>query len=276
MRQYVTQLWSSSQPTRRKLWLRWNNPEQRSSPVFLVGCGRSGTNMIGKRLARSWQIDIYNEDHPAAFDDYYLKDFSTLEHLIQCSAANLVLFKPIRDTYQINRLLSHFPDAKSIFVIRHYSDVINSGMKRFGADHWLEQVQTWLATDFAEFSIAPPKAETKDFVRSRYTPAITPESGAAVFWWFRNQLFFDLECHTNEHIRLVQYERIVSNPDQEMAELCRFLGIRFHADATDGIRPTSVRRDSQPVLDEQIEQDCQNLWERLMDCLPANNSHLEG
>jgi hypothetical protein len=228
--------------------------------------------MLSKRLARSWAIDIYNEDHPAAFEDYYLKDFTTLEQLIQGSDASLVLFKPIRDTYQINRLLSHFPNAKGIFMIRHYGDVINSGMKRFGADHWLKQVKTWLATDFAEFSIAPPRQETKDFVRSRYTPTITPESGAALFWWFRNQQFFDLECHTNEHIRLAQYERIVSNPDQEVAALCDFLGIKFHPDATDGIRPTSVRRDNPPILDEQIEQDCHQLWQRLLSCLPVENS----
>src|SRR5688500_17650022 len=59
---------------RRSLWRRWHNPRAVSMSVFLIGCGRSGTNMVTRRLARSWQVDFYNEDHPAAFENYLLRD----------------------------------------------------------------------------------------------------------------------------------------------------------------------------------------------------------
>ena len=53
---------------------RLHNPEGTSLPIFLVGCGRSGTSMFIWQLEKSWQIKLYNEDHPAAFDEYRLRD----------------------------------------------------------------------------------------------------------------------------------------------------------------------------------------------------------
>ena len=63
------------------------NPEGTSVPIFLVGCGRSGTSMFIWQLDKSWQIKLYNEDHPAAFDDYRLRDYSVVARLTQESIA---------------------------------------------------------------------------------------------------------------------------------------------------------------------------------------------
>jgi hypothetical protein len=112
----------------------------------------------------------------------------------------------------------------------------------------------------------------KEFVRSRCTSSLSPASGAALFWWFRNQLFFDLGCHANSRIRLVQYEKVVSDPEQEVEALCNFLGVKLHPVSTDGIHATSVGRNRQPLLDAQIEQDCEDLLQRLMDALPTGHA----
>jgi hypothetical protein len=267
MLQVTQQIWAKSEPVRKQLWLHWHHRAGQKVPIFLVGCGRSGTNMISDRLGRSWEIELYNEDHPAAFDNYYLKDLATIETLVQENHANAVLFKPIRDTYQTNLLLSHFANAKAIFVIRHYDDVINSAMKKFGVIHWMSQVKGWLADDFAEFSASPPSDASKDFIRSRYNDGLNPESGAALFWWFRNHLFFDLGLDQNENVRLVQYEAVVSEAQKELSSLCEFLEIKFQPSMVENVRTSSVRRDSRPLLDAQIRQDCEELWCRLLNCV---------
>ncbi|VAW31168.1 hypothetical protein MNBD_CHLOROFLEXI01-4666, partial [hydrothermal vent metagenome] len=77
---------------------RRHNPEGVSVPVFLVGCGRSGTSMFIWQLEKSWQIELYNEDHPAAFDVYRLRDYDVIEELIEKSQAPFTLLKPILDT----------------------------------------------------------------------------------------------------------------------------------------------------------------------------------
>jgi hypothetical protein len=60
---------------------RLSNPYKNNSSVFLVRCGRSGTNMLLRGLGKSYMVELYNESHPAAFKKWRLKNFSTIEQL---------------------------------------------------------------------------------------------------------------------------------------------------------------------------------------------------
>jgi hypothetical protein len=88
----------------RSLVQRLRNPSGDSRPVFLVGAGRSGTSMIVRHLARTWQVALFNEDDPAAFRDYHLRDFAEVRELISRSRAPITLFKPIKDTHRTRAL----------------------------------------------------------------------------------------------------------------------------------------------------------------------------
>ena len=39
------------------------------------------------QLDKSWQIKLYNEDHPDAFDEYRLRDFNVVARLTKASMA---------------------------------------------------------------------------------------------------------------------------------------------------------------------------------------------
>lgn len=239
----------------------------KSRPAFLVGCGRSGTSMLIWQLDKSWQIRLYNENHPAAFDNFRLRDFSVVENLIKTSRAPLTLFKPILDTNMTPNLMAHFPDSKVLFAFRHYDDVINSSLKKFGADNRIGHVRRWMADDFAELAAAPPPETTKAFIRARYSPDLTQEEGAALFWLFYNRLYYDMNLHGNGRVHLIRYETLVAEPRREFEALVRFLGLQFEERMVEGVFASSVKRDKSPALRDSIRQDCEDLYQQLSNSL---------
>lgn len=267
------------------IWQRWNNPGRQSTPVFLVGSGRSGTNMLASTLAKSWQVELYNEDHPAAFKNWFLRDFSVIESLTERSYAHVVLFKPLKDTYRTHVLLNKFSIARVLFIFRHYNDVINSARKRFYDERGRVKksvfndnrapVLRWIDTDFAEFSDAPPPKDTEQLIRFFWTPSLNLESNIALDWLFTNRLYFDLGLFEDKRVKLVSYEAVVEKPEETFRSLCHFLDLPFKPKITGDVFSSSVKRDPAPEIDPQIRAACETLWQRLQQhlhvCLQANS-----
>ena len=260
----------------RSLIRRIGNPSGNSRPVFLVGAGRSGTSMIVRRLARSWRVEFYNENNPAAFDYYRLRSTDVVHSLIDDSLAPIVLFKPIKDTPRTRSLLSKFPDARVIFTFRHFDDVVNSDRRKFYNEageinhpkHNLPKdrrtpVVRWMDSDFDEFADEPPPESTREWMRSRWSPDLNLESNIALHWLFMNRMYFDLGLDRDERVELAQYEEIVSAPDHAFQAICEFIGLPYHTRISDGVFSTSVQRHPPPTLDPGIRSDCEALWQRM-------------
>jgi hypothetical protein len=248
--------------SRKYLWQRWHNPARQTTPCFLVGCGRSGTGMIVHHLSQSLQLELFNETDPAAFEQYRLRDLSVIESLINRSYAQVTLFKPILDTCQTQVLMSRFPTAKIIFAFRHYDDVINSSAKAFGTHSRLSHIQAWLNDDFSEFAVPPPET-TKNFVRSNWKPSFSPESATALYWLFYNRLYFDLNLHQDERVKLVCYESVVKHPAEEFEALCQFLGLQFTPQITEGVFSSSIGHRAPPEIDPDLRRACEELRQQL-------------
>ncbi len=232
-------------------------------PTFVVGCGRSGTSMLLHHVGRSWAVDPFNENHPAAFEKWRLRPLDVIEKLVDRSYAQVALFKPVLTTTHSCEYLNRFPHARLIFVYRHYGDVVNSSIKRFGPDDRLAHVNAWIADDFSEFAPVSPPERTKVVVRSLWKPALSAESAAALYWLFYNRHYFDLGLDHEERVRLIGYESLVANADSEFRDACLFLGLKFEPKMTAGIFATSVGRDESPEMDREIQTACEALWQQL-------------
>lgn len=224
--------------------------------------------MLVLQLGRSWQIDVHNEDNATAFDEWRLRPLPVIREIVSRSRAPVTLFKPILETYRACLLLEHFPEAKILFAFRHYDDVVKSSLKKFGVNNRINHVNAWIDKDFAEFADLLPPVETQAMVRSLWQPGLSPESGAALYWLFQNQLFFDLGLVNDARARLVCYESVVNNPAGELAAVCDFLGIRFEPAMAADIFASSVQRKPAPAISEPLRQACDRMWERL--CRQAN------
>lgn len=276
IRAILNQVSTQKTELQKRVIQRWRNPTGETRPVFLIGNVRSGTSMVVFQLAKSWQVKLYNEDNPAAFDYWRMREFSVIDNLLKNSTAPITLFKPILDTYRVWEILEHFPNAKAIFTFRHYTDVINSTHKRFYRPDGLyvpskrlpprdtrDPITRWVAEDFKEFAAARPPEEILDFIKSRWKPELSLNSNIALRWYFINRLYFDLGMFKDERIKLVKYEKIVANPEKEFANLCQFLGIAYEPAMIDGVFSSSIGKDATPELDPVVQADCDELFDRL-------------
>jgi len=248
---------------RKHIWQGWVNPTHQSTPVFLIGCGRSGTSMLVKQLSKSWRVDLFNENNPEAFQKYRLKDYAAIDALIEKSLAQIVVFKPILDTYRSRDLLLRFPDARLIFAYRHFGDVIESSLKRFGESSRLSHVNSWVNNNFQEFAALPPPQKTRDLVCSLWKPDLNPESAAALYWLFYNQLYFDLDLNQEERVKRVCYESVVTDPAREMEALCHFLNLPFEPEIARGIFDSSIKHNPSNAVAPHILAECEDLWQRM-------------
>lgn len=275
VRAVAHQVQTNVETWRRVQWQRKQNPSGQSTPVFLLGNGRSGTSMLVFHLTRSWHIELYNEDNPSAFEKWFLRDFAIIDDLIEQSPAPIVLLKPIKDTYQVRNLQAHFSNSKVLFSCRHFDDVINSSIKRFYIDYGrkvgktIEQitppVDRWMADDFAEYSASPPPEATKDFIRSLWHKDLNLESKIAMHWLFVNRLFFDLQLYRNMAVKLIRYESLVSHPEQQFKAICQFLEIPFTQEMVADVFASSINKKDSPPLNDDIRQACDALWQKLSD-----------
>lgn len=248
---------------RRFFWQRLTNPNRKTKPAFIVGCGRSGTSMLIHRLGRSWAVDPFNEDNQAAFEKWRIRPLNVIENLIDRSYAQIALFKPVLTTPHSCEYLARFPDARMFFVYRHYTDVINSSVKKFGPSDRLAHVDSWINDDFDEFApIAPPET-TAAMIRRLWKPYLSPESAAALYWLFYNSLYYDLGLAQDSRVKLIGYEPLVNNAGQEIKEACEFLDLKFEPRMSADIFATSVGRDDPPDMDPDIQSACEALWQRL-------------
>ena len=73
-------------------------------------------------------------------------------------------------------------------------------------------------------------------------------SGAALFWYLRNIMFFDLELDQRPDVALISYDRFVLEPARFMTQLCDFAGLPFRRAIVHGVArrpsPTSVELNS--------------------------------
>ena len=262
---------------RKHIWQRLKNPRGHTTPAFLVGNVRSGTSMIVYHLAKSWQVNLYNEDHPAAFLYWRLRDFSVIDELLEKSYAPVTLFKPILDTYKTPNLLEKYPNAKVLFSFRHYHDVINSTRKRFYNKYGLytpskkvpdhdtrDPLTLWVANDFAEFSQAPIPDETKRIIKDMWHPALGIDSNIALRWLFINRLYFDLNLYQDPRVKIIHYETIVAEPEKEFQSLFQFLGLKYEPHVIEGVFSTSVGKNAPPNIAPEIREQCEALLQQLL------------
>ncbi len=245
----------------RRIW-RLFRPVKNPSPLFLIGSGRSGTDLVVENLSRSPELDVYNETHPAAFENWRLRDFGALRGLVEKSRARWVLFKPIVETHRAREMLEFDGRTKILFAIRNPADTVNSIIRFFG-----DQVKDWAS----EWSQSGPNdsfalnatSYLRDSFLEHYRPDLTVHECAALQWWVRNSLFFELGLSESERVRVTDYDVLTGDPEGAFRGICSFLGISFRKSMAKGVSKKSKGKHPPPELDESIQRACEDLWESL-------------
>ena len=91
---------------------------------------------------------------------------------------------------------------------------------------------------------------------------LAPLDAAALFWWARNQLYFEQQLWRDERIRIIRYERACNNSEEVAAALSEYIEIPLpQRSIAAKVRPEPAVGQEVKELNPDVERLCQTMWD---------------
>ncbi len=229
--------------------------------------------MLVRGLERSPEFEVRNENDRQAFDRYLLRPDAVIRDVVEHSGHAYVLFKPLCDSHRIGPLLDDLgaPSAgRAIWAFRDAQGRVRSAVQKFGPAN-LQALRRIAAGERDLWQAGGLGQGQLELVGRFDYDRMTPESAAALFWYLRNSLFFDLGLDRREDVYLASYGAMVEGPEAAMRALCGWLGFPFHTELVAHVDARARREPAPFDVDPQIAELCQQLEERLDDTYRERN-----
>jgi hypothetical protein len=250
----------------KRSWRRAHpRPLGLAMPVFIVGLQRSGTNMLTRGLDRAPEFEVHSENDRAAFDRFLLRPDQTIQALVARSRHQYVLFKPLSDSHRVDLLLERVhaqTPGRAIWAYRDVDGRARSAVSKFGRNNLLVLADIAAGRGTAMWQAQRLTAATLDVISSFDYQTMTPETAAALFWWVRNGLYFELGLDRRADVILASYEGLLADPQAGMGAICAFLGMEYRPELVAHIAPRNSGRAALPI-DGRVRHLCDQLQERL-------------
>lgn len=275
-------VWQRAQRKLRRMWLvgskaavqAWRGRVRGVRPrlhVFIAGAQRSGTNMVTGLLERSHDTAVFHERDRRAFDHYLMREPRVIERLVAKSPAPVFVIKALCEMDRLPELMDHFSPARTIWVVRHYDDAVNSSLQSFS--HVAEKIPALIENPEAHGWMGRGMGqETRDELARLDHPAMNDASRVALFWYLRNRLLFDLALHRDGHVLPIRYETLVANPRMELDRLFASMDIEAPARLAGLVSRNSVRRSDPPEIEAPVRAACDALLNRLDEVIVAQRA----
>ena len=242
-------------------------PHERRA-VLIFGCQRSGTTMLQQTfLDRSWRVLILEEhDHRLVGpnpgpEETTWQDYSTVLGRIHRLPFEVVAAKPLVESASATALMDAAGAVKAVWMLRHYRGVARSNVSRFGVDNPYRDLRPICSRDALDWRYKGTTEETWETVTTLMSRRLTPLDAAALFWWTRNQIYFDQRLWADDRIRILRYERACNQPAEVTRSLSGHIGLALPL----GSIASRVRAQPLPPetgeLDPDIERLCGKLWD---------------
>ena len=233
--------------------------------VLIFGCQRSGTTMLQQTfLDRSWRVLILEEhDHrligPA---ETGWQEYSTVQDRIRRLPFEVVAAKPLVES----ALMDAAGAVKALWMLRDYLEVARSNVNRFGMDNPCRDMRPIRSRDALDWRYRGATEETWETVNTLLDRGLTPLDAAALFWWTRNQLYFDQRLWEDDRIRILRYERACNQPEEVVRSLSSHIGLALPVSSIATrvrAQPPSLRAIE---LHPDVERLCRKLWDSFEGC----------
>jgi hypothetical protein len=241
--------------------------------VLIFGCQRSGTTMLQQTfLDRSWRVLIL-EEHDRRLvgpgpgpEETTWQEYSTVLGRIRRIPFEVVAAKPLVESASATQLMDAAGPVKAIWMLRHYPEVARSNVSRFGMDNPYRDLEPIRSRDALDWRYRGATEETCETVASLLSRRLTPFDAAALFWWTRNQLYFDQRLAEDGRIRILRYERACNQPGEVVRSLSGHIGVSLPLSSiTSRVRAQPLHPTTRE-LDPDVEQLCRKLWDSFEGC----------
>lgn len=224
-------------------------------------------------LDRSWRVLIIEEhdrrlvgSHTGPGEVGWQESYPTVLRRRDRIPIEVVAVKPLVESDRAVALMDAADPVKAIWMLRHYEGVAQSNLRRFGSENPYRDLQILCNDDPQGWRGRGATEETRETVTGLMNEGLSPLDAAALFWWARNQLYFEQRLWCDERIRIVRYERASNCPEEMVAALSDYLEIPLplHSIAAK-VRPrpdASGGTDLHPA----VERLCRETWDSFAGC----------
>jgi hypothetical protein len=241
-------------------WRRDHSVAPAAVPVYVVGVQRSGTNMLVRGLERSPEFEVRNENDKAAFDRFRLRPQPVIEELVERSGHRYVLFKPLIDSHRVAELLEGMgtpSPGRAIWAYRSVDGRVRSALAKFGSNNLLVLREIASGRGQGRWQAQGLSDENRRLIESFDYARMSPESAAALFWYVRNDLYFQQGLQARDDVTLVSYDATLADPETNMRALCAFLGFPYHPRLHEHMEvrsPSDLRLDIDPEIRRRTDE----------------------
>jgi len=238
-------------------------------PIF--GCQRSGTSLLTRVFFRDLNAKVYRETSNLSSSDKESKrrklrinSLDEIKQAIDHDRAALVVLKPLVESQRAPEILDYFPNARALWLYRHYKDVAASNLHAFGLQNGitdLRPIVTGEADNWRSEGVSPA---TRAELSPLFSETMNPYDAAALFWYARNRLFFELGLEQDPRVQLCQYDHLVTEPAVVVAQIYRFVGQPFPgAHLVQEVHAESVSKGQEIHLSAPVVALCEEMLQAL-------------
>ena len=240
-------LWRSKKSAMQ--FVAWR-PTMAKRVLFVVGCQKSGATLLQKIFERATNTKVYPEcswlasRHKAT--QLRLDPLPQVKVALDRDLAALVVLQPLVDTQNILQLLRYFPGSKAVFLYRNYEDVAACVLKQFGRAVGINDLRFIVSSQPDNWRTEHVTQTVRDVIQTHFSESMNPCDAAALFWYARNSLYFDLELSREPAVMLCKFEDLLIHPLATIRGIYDFVGVAFKA------TPSLVRN----MPDEPFDTEC--------------------
>jgi len=243
---------------RKNLLFSFLKSNKNTVPMFIMGYGRSGTSILLNILDHDSRIEALGEnDHKIAKN--YMLLYEKLNPVTKNSKAQVLVMKPILNSFDAYRILEEYNNAKIIWMVRDYKDVIASAIKKFGptvANYMKNYVlynkgNNWISSGLPD--------DTLKILKNLEKTDFTIYDWMAIVWWSINRTILLNNLLLKNRFLLVYYENLVTNPKEALNQIYNFIGIPYKFKFEKYIYRSSIGKGINIHLNPATEAMCNNL-----------------
>ena len=225
---------------------------------FIIGCQRSGTNLMLRLFANDLNTKTFDELSILSSEDEQkirLNPLHVVNEEILRARAPLIILKPLVETQNILSLLEYFKGSKGLWMYRNYKDVASSNLSHFGKENGISDLRPIVENNPGDWRSEKVSKEVREIILQYFSDHMNPYDAAVLFWYSRNKLFFELGLDQNPNVFMCKYADLVTSPTKVIPTIYQFIDFKYSGNQIHEVIYTkSLKRGIDLELTPEIDQ----------------------